>query len=484
MIVVSGVLYYCLYESTALPLVLLIFPLVLYDRSFMFPMFLTITLCQGAFNTAQVSGAGPTQDASYAETYAIMAVTPMLLYDLLTQKSKMIPFRFVLFYIIFVLFVIQGAFIYYQHPENYQGLAVVSAKFTPIIHSITKAIKICFYVFYLKVLINYPVSQNVKTLEITRRFMPFVIIVIAANLLINGRVQNGAGYTGSLQLGDAHHGSFTSQLCSIGIYLYITIFSRKVNLITRLFALSALVGIGTTIMLMGSRNGLLSFFILFCLGLYVNLKGRRIDFQVIILIAAFVAGVATILVSLNSPTVQRAIYMTEVESGGDRVYYWEAGAKAIQKFPIFGLGGDESASQGAVARYAPAVVEDKVMHNTYLEVAVEYGLFALIFYLALLFFVLKWGYRLFKFALQKQTVLLAAPAVSYLILMIAAMFISDIWDTAIWYNMSLVFALSIQLLYYRYISKPKVDTFSSLQQQLAQGHATRRSRTPRATLQI
>src|SRR6185436_9755222 len=130
-----------------------------------------------------------------------------------------------------------------------------------------------------------------------------------------------------------------------------------------------------------------------------------------------------ILISLDSPTVQRAIYMTEVESGGDRVYYWEAGAKAIQKFPIFGLGGDESASQGAVARYAPAVVEDKVMHNTYLEVAVEYGLFALIFYLALVFFVLKWGYRLFKFALQKQTVLLAAPAVSYLILMIAAMFI-------------------------------------------------------------
>src|SRR6185436_12496301 len=104
---------------------------------------------------------------------------------------------------------------------------------------------------------------------------------------------------------------------------YITIFSRKVNLITRLFALSALVGIGTTIMLMGSRNGLMSFFILFCLGLYINLKGKRIDFQLIILIGAFFAGVITILVSLDSPTVQRAIYMTEVESGGDRVYYWE-----------------------------------------------------------------------------------------------------------------------------------------------------------------
>jgi hypothetical protein len=433
-------------------------------------MFLTITLCQGAFNTAQVTGSGPTQDASYAETFAIMAVTPMLLYDLLTQKSKMVPYRFVLFYIIFVLFVVQGAFVYYQHPENYEGLPIASAKYSPILHSITKAIKICFYVFYLKVLINYPVSKNIKTLELTRRFMPFIIIVIAANLLINGRVQNGAGYTGTLQLGDAHHGSFTSQLCSIGIYLFITLFSRKVNLITRIFVIGAIAGIGTAIMLMGSRNGLLSFFILCCLGFYINLKGKRIDFQFIMVITAMVAGAITILISLNSPTVQRAIYMTEVASGGDRVYYWEAGGKAIERYPIFGLGGDESASQGAVARYAPAVVQDKVMHNTYLEMAVEYGLFGLIFYLILVFFVLKWGYRLFKFALQKQNLLLAAPAISYLILMIAAIFISDIWDTAIWYNMSIIFALAIQLLYYPYTSKRRIDTFSSFQHQLAQAH--------------
>jgi O-antigen ligase len=160
--------------------------------------------------------------------------------------------------------------------------------------------------------------------------------------------------------------------------------------------------------------------------------------------------------------------MTEQESGGDRVYYWEAGAKAVEKFPIFGLGGDESASQGAVARYAPALVQDKVMHNTYLEMAVEYGLFALVFYLFLVFFVIKWGYRLFKFAVLKQNLLIAAPAVSYLILMIAAIFISDIWDTAIWYNMSIIFALAIQLLYHKYRAIPPVDTYSSFREQLSQ----------------
>src|ERR1044071_9703343 len=141
MLLVSGVLSYCLYASTAIPLVLLIFPLVLYDRAFMFPMFLTITLCQVAFVTAATS-TGATQDNSYAETFAIMAVTPMLLYDLLTQKSKTVPYRFIIFYVIFVYFIFQGMLIYYQHPENYQGLVVPGARATAIVHSITKTIKI------------------------------------------------------------------------------------------------------------------------------------------------------------------------------------------------------------------------------------------------------------------------------------------------------------------------------------------------------
>ena len=141
--------------------------------------------------------------------------------------------------------------------------------------------------------------------------------------------------------------------------------------------------------------------------------------------------------------------MTKTKSGGDRVYYWEAGSKALMNNPVFGLGGDESASQGAVAAYAPPGVQDKVMHNTYLEMAVEYGIFGAIFYLVFLFFALTWGYRLYKYALEKKNLVIAAPAISYLILMVAAFFISDIWDTAIWYNLSMVLALAIQLVYYQ-----------------------------------
>ena len=426
----------------------------------MFPMLLTVTLCQGAFEAAEVTMSSATQDTSYAETLIIACVSPMLFYDLTLQRSKIVPYRFVIFYVIFIWFVYQGIFVYYQHPENYHIGAIQAAKYSPILHSIIKSIKLVFFIFYLRVLINYPVEKNLKTLELTRRFVPFVLIILGVNLLLNGREQSGAGYSGTLQMGDAHHGSYTSQLCAMGFYCFITLFMRKVNIFTRGFALMAIAAVGTTIMMMGSRNGLLSFAILCCIGFYINLVGKKIDYKVIMVTLAFLAGVGTILISLDSPTIQRAIFMTE-QGGGDRVYYWQAGAEAVMDHPVFGMGGDESASQSAVARYSPVAVEDKVMHNTYLEMAVEYGVFGLIFYLTFLFFALTWGYRLYKYALKKGNLLIAAPPISYLILMIAACFISDIWDTAIWYNLSMVFALTIQLVYYQYINKKHIDTKAS-----------------------
>ena len=463
---IGAVLYYCLLNSTSTPLVLISVPLVLYDRAYMFPMFLTLSLSQGAFTQA-TSGVG-TSTASYSESLSIAAVTPMLAYDLFTQKSKMIPYRFVLLFLIFGMFVYLGIFIYYQHPQNYLGLGSTQGKYTAITRSIVKSVKLIFYVFYIKVLINYPVKKNLRTLEVTRRCAPFIIVPLGIFLLANGRVQNGAGYSGTLQLGDAHHGIFTSELCALSIYLFVTLFSRKapVGLFTRLFALGSLVLVGIMIMVMGSRNGLVCFVLVCGIGVLINLKRKRIDFQFIIVLICSIAAVIAIVLSLNSPTVQRAMYMMTVAEGGDRTYYWEAGATVIKKFPMFGLGGDESASIGAVARYAPSSVDDRVMHDTVLEMAVEYGLFGAIFYIILMIFTFKWAWRLYKFALEKNELLITAPGISYLILMFAALFVSNVWGTPIWYNQSLIFALGIQLIYPSLIDKRRVNTFSSFQHQL------------------
>ncbi|HEY2725659.1 MAG TPA: O-antigen ligase family protein, partial [Parafilimonas sp.] len=251
------------------------------------------------------------------------------------------------------------------------------------------------------------------------------------------------------------------------IYCYITFFMQKTNLLTKGFALLGIAAVGVCIMEMGSRNGLVSFALVALIGFYINMRRKSWGYIIMWSLAAFLATVATAVISYNSPTIQRAIYMTEQQGGGDRVYYWEAGAQALQEHPLFGRGGDESASQAVVAEYAPAGTEDKVMHNTYLEMAVEYGLIGLLFYLTLLFFALKWGYRLYKLAIDTGNLLIAAPPISYLILMVAACFVSDVWDTSIWYNLSMIFALTIQLVYYPYINKKRVNPKMSFGEAIA-----------------
>ena len=461
---VAAVLYFSLYESTNTPLVLIAFPLVLYNRAFLFPMFLTLSLCQGAFSEA-TAGVGTSQ-ASYAESLSIAMAAPLLLYDLITQKSKMVPYRFVIFYVVFFIFVYIGIFVYYQHPENYLDLGTSQGRYSAIPRSIIKSIKIVFYLFYLRVLINYPLSRNIKTLEVTRRFAPFVIIPLGIFLLTNGRVQNGAGYSGTLQLGDAHHGIFTSELCALTIYPFITLFSRKpkVNFFSKFVAFGCIVLVGMMIMVMGSRNGLVCYALVCGLGVLIHLKKRSWSFQFLIVSVGIAAATLGVILSLQSPTVERAIYMTETQGGGDRVYFWEAGLTALEKYPLLGLGGDESASVSAVAHYAPASTEDRVMHNTYLEMAVEYGLIAAVFYIILVLFVLKWGYRLYKVALDKQDLLLAGPFISYVIIIFANLFVSNVWGTPGWYNMSLILALAIQIVYPSFIAKKKKKKpFSSWQ---------------------
>src|SRR5690349_17480405 len=92
MLLISGVLYYCLAASTSVPLVVIAILLCLYDRAYIFPILLTVSLCQGALQEAQVTGSGATHNPSYAETLIIAVLSPILFYDLFRQRSRNVPF--------------------------------------------------------------------------------------------------------------------------------------------------------------------------------------------------------------------------------------------------------------------------------------------------------------------------------------------------------------------------------------------------------
>lgn len=456
-------LYSSLLLTTATPLILITFPLVAYDRAFMFPIFMAIPLAQGAFITDQVD------TDTMAESISLATVLPLLAYDVFTLKSKVVPYRFVVWYVLFVFFVLFGQIVYWQHPENLSlGLDDNAPTYKPVVRCVTRLIKIGFYFFYLKVLINYSVNDIMRTLEYSRKLTPFIVMALGVYLLLHGTAVSGANQGGgeSLQLGDAHHGAFTSQLCSIGIYLYVTLFKEKEKIWNRVSALIALTMMFIIIMQMGSRNGLVCFALVSALGVYVNITNKRLDYQFLVAFVIAVIGIAGIIFSLNSPTVKRAIYMTEVEQGGNRWYYWEAGLTALSHYPFTGMGGDESASIAAVSKYGPGFIDDKVMHNSYLEFAVEYGYIGFLFYVSFLFYIFVWSYRLFRFALSKNYRLLTAPSVSFLILMFSALFVSRIWETAIWYNLSLVLALSYLLIYRMHVGRKKVNTYSAFRHQV------------------
>ncbi len=464
-LVIALATYSSLVLTSSLPLILITLPLVAYDRAFMFPLFTAIPLAQGAFITDEIDS------DSMAESIALLTVMPLLMFDFLKLKSKIVPYRFVIWYVLFGMLVILGLIVYMQHPENRRlGESMHEPSYRLYVRITFKIIKITFYFIYLKVLINYSLQKNLRTLEYIRKIAPWIVFMLGVYLVLFGRSQSGAatGDTESLQLGDAHHGAFTSQLCAVGIYMYVTIFTKGEKWYNKLLAFISLAMMFIMIMQMGSRNGLVCFFLVSCLGLYINLKGKRIDYQFLVIGSFALIGVIGIIFSLNSPTIQRAIYMSTVEEGGNRWYYWEAGIEALKHYPILGMGGHEPASIAAVAKYGPGFIDSKVMHNSYLEMAVEYGIVGALFYIGFLGTVFIWSYRLFIFALKKNHLLLTAPSISFLILMFSALFVSRIWETAIWYNISLVYALCIQLLYVNWMKKKKrnVVTYSSMGNQI------------------
>ncbi len=228
----DGAMYLCvalwtsLVMTTATPLIIITLPLILYDRAYFFPIFMAIPLAQGAFISGEID------TDSFAESIAIACVSPVLLFDVLSQKSKKVPFRFVVYFLLFGFFILLGIFVYYQHTtDNYRGLSGAPT-WKAIVRSIVKLFKITFFFIYLKVLINYSKETLIRTMDVSRKIAPFIVAILGVYLLLYGRIQSGAATQGTetLQMGDAHHGAFTSQLCSLGIFMFITMFMTEKNL--------------------------------------------------------------------------------------------------------------------------------------------------------------------------------------------------------------------------------------------------------------
>lgn len=101
-----------------------------------------------------------------------------------------------------------------------------------------------------------------------------------------------------------------------------------------------------------------------------------------------VATVATLALTLWAPLINERVELKQragqsnIES---RLAFWSAASRMSLESPVLGIGpGRFGAEADRYLRNNPLVLPDPVVHNTYLEILVENGIFALIAFIAML----------------------------------------------------------------------------------------------------
>ena len=74
---------------------------------------------------------------------------------------------------------------------------------------------------------------------------------------------------------------------------------------------------------------------------------------------------------------------------------------------------------------------------------VPYGLIGVAFYICFVCLILYHSYKNFMFAMKYNNMLIAVPSVSYFISIFAGLFVSRVWESTLWYNTLLVFAVYV-----------------------------------------
>ena len=425
-----------MYLDNPIPMLLVALPLIMLDRAYFVPVLMFIACIEGSFSSEDSS--------SQAESWAIMALTPIFIFDFFHHNKVKVPTKFVIIFIVFLFFVLFGAIVYKMHPYIQSSLIPVFGKKAVsssalYIKIVMKTLKLGFFFMYLKTLINKDKTLLYRSLTIIKDLAPYLMFCILVDMVLFGA---RTSQFDTLHFGEAKHGDFTANLCALGIFLYVGIFEEKTSWFKRMANLAGLGFLLYMIMELASRNGLLCFILIAGFGGLMAIWNRNVAFKTTLIVTAVSAFVVVLYLFKDSPTIERLIYYQEERAGGDRLAYWLGGALALEEEPLFGLGGDESSSAYAVGKYGTDVT-DHVMHNTFLEFAVEYGLIGVAFYICFVCLILYHSYKNFMFAMKYNNMLIAVPSVSYFISIFAGLFVSRVWESTLWYNTLLVFAVYV-----------------------------------------
>jgi putative inorganic carbon (HCO3(-)) transporter len=207
-------------------------------------------------------------------------------------------------------------------------------------------------------------------------------------LLGSTAVSTRIGGGGKGFLGDANDFALALNVAlPFAFYLFLSEKKKVLKFIYILFLILFTLGVIST----ASRGGFITLFIVF---FYFILKSRQKLVGIFSLVLIFIS----ILFFAPREYWERQMTITSYqqdESAMSRIYSWETGAKMFADRPFLGVGaGAYDIAYGI--KYGGRAGRWRATHNAYIQIAAETGIFGILFYLGLMFYIYKQSTLLIK----------------------------------------------------------------------------------------
>ncbi|MDE5548969.1 MAG: O-antigen ligase family protein [Clostridia bacterium] len=243
-----------------------------------------------------------------------------------------------------------------------------------------------WYVFYFAALM----------MPVTKRDINFFISscivssVVCSLIVLIARYDYGGGRL-SIKIGNhiALDPNFLASFIMLGGALaFERLMKKRKGLIRKLFLLAVVALCTYTIIMTGSRAGVLAF-VVCVFGSFVKLfldnyrKMKLIHY--VLLIGAIIAALVAMRYILPESIYQRIFHMNLADGSNSlRVAHWKSALKCWKQQPIFGYG-------PAMASDVLFAVDNHVgdAHNTYLVILLQFGVFGLALYAFIILDILK-----------------------------------------------------------------------------------------------
>lgn len=372
------------------------------------------------------------------EIFVVFLLFPVLLWNSIV-KRPVLPNKGLLFFIGFCLLIVIGTYV--AVVQTYYRVTFGDIIFSNII--LLLRIIFCLTLSYFFVSLKR--EGLAKGLEIITMLAPWLMAAIVFYFVIKG--QKKGNLYGYINVQNIKHGSFSATIVAFSVFIFYNVFKRK-KWWTKALNIGVLLLMSYMIFQMGSKNGLVT--LIFMTGLcviYFFVKGNAVRFFTItfVVVASALLMVANLM---DTPVVQR-ILKADTSNGVDlntlttgRTGLWIAGINAFfSEGGIMGYGSTNLASRW-ISGSSSSASEANVFHNTPLEFAIQYGVFGLLLYIGLVYTLIRYFLRAYKYTkLQQIPVVYLTPFICCFSLLFSGQFLSWQWYSYWWYQVAIIFAI-------------------------------------------